>query len=194
MLIDAAVARLTDGRETMDRDGRYATRGRVHQPLIESWLAHPFLQRRPPKSTGREAFGEAFLDEIIPHAAQWGVSGHDLISTLTAFSADSMVDAYRRFILPQHPQVESVLCGGGSHNPALLDRLRREMPQVAWQTCDTFGISADALEAVIFAVLAYETVRGHPANVPSVTGAHRAVVLGKVIPGRQGWKTIPWRH
>jgi anhydro-N-acetylmuramic acid kinase len=191
MLIDGAVAHFTEGRATFDRGGQHASRGRVHQRLVDTLLTHPFLQRPPPKSTGREAFGATFLDELLPRAARLGVTGDDLVATLTAFSAASMADAYGRFILPQHPHVEGVLCGGGCYNPVLIDRLRREVPQVAWQTCEAFGISAEALEAVIFAVLAYETVRGQPTNVPSATGAQRSVVLGKVVPGRDGWRTIP---
>lgn len=192
MLIDGTVARVTQGRETFDRDGLHASHGRVQPRLVDVLLAHPFLQRPPPKSTGREAFGTTFLDDVFRRATQLGITASDLIATVTAFSVASMVDAYRRFILPQHPQIESVLCGGGCHNRALLDRLRRELPQVTWRTCESFGVSADALEAVIFAVLAYETVRGRPANVPSATGARRRVILGKVVPGREGWGSLPW--
>jgi anhydro-N-acetylmuramic acid kinase len=193
MLIDAAVARLTQGREAFDRDGQLASRGRVHGPLVAALLSHPFLRRQPPKSTGREAFGEAFLEEVWRRAEGLGVMGDDLVATLTAFSAASMADAYRRFILPRYPCVEGVLCGGGRHNPALIAQLRRDMPQVAWLTCEAFGIPAEALEAVIFAVLAYETVGGRPANVPSATGAHRPVILGKVAPGREGWRPFSRR-
>jgi anhydro-N-acetylmuramic acid kinase len=192
MLIDAAVAVVTQGRQTFDRDGHLARHGCVHRALIERLSTHPFLQRLPPKSTGREDFGAAFLADILPRAARLGVRGNDLVATFTAFSATSMADAYRRFILPQHPHVECVVCGGGRHNPTLLDRLRVELPEVTWQDCESFGIPADALEAVIFAVLAYETVRAHPANVPSATGATRPVVLGKVTPGRDGWAPM-WR-
>jgi anhydro-N-acetylmuramic acid kinase len=188
MPIDGAISRLTGGREIFDKDGARARGGRVHQPLVEELLAHPFLQRPPPKSTGREAFGSPFLDQVLVRGAELGVTGDDLLATLTAFTAATMADAYRRFILPRHPQVESVLCGGGSHNPTLTAWLSRELPDVEWHTCDDFGGSADALEAVIFAVLAHETVCGHPANVPTATGAKRAVLLGKVVPGRDGWK------
>ena len=76
---------------------------------------------------------------------------------------------------------------GGSRNPMLTSWLRRELPEVAWRVSDDFGISADALEAVIFAILAHETVCGRCTNVPSATGAEREVILGKVVPGRNGW-------
>jgi anhydro-N-acetylmuramic acid kinase len=186
--IDGAIGRLTGEQETFDKDGARARRGRVHQPLVEELLAHPFLQRHPPKSTGREAFGSSFLEQVFARGTELGVMGDDLIATLTAFTAATIVDAYRRFVLPRLARVESVLCGGGSRNPMLTAWLSRELPDVEWRMCDDFGISADALEAVVFAVLAHETVCGQPANVPTATGATRAVLLGKVVPGKNGWK------
>ncbi len=113
MPIDGAVGRLTAGQETFDKDGLRARRGQVHQPLVEELLAHSFLPRQPPKSTGREAFGAAFLDQVFARGMELGVLGDDLIATLTAFTVASMADAYRRFVLTRLAQVESVLCGGG---------------------------------------------------------------------------------
>jgi anhydro-N-acetylmuramic acid kinase len=190
MPIDGAISRMTGGRETFDHGGEHARRGRVHQPLVEELLTHPFLRRLPPKSTGREAFGASFLEHVFIRGAAVGVMGDDLIASLTAFTTATMVDAYRRFILPRHATVDSILCGGGSRNPTLAAWLRRELPEIEWHLCDDFGISADALEAVIFAVLAHETVCGHAANVPTATGAKRRVILGKVVPGRGGWSWL----
>jgi len=190
MVIDAAVDRLTGGREPFDRHGQRARVGRVHQPLVEHFLTHPFLTRRPPKSTGREAFGAPFLEDMRARTSHAGLSGDDLIATATAFTAATMIDAYQRFILPQHPGVEIVLCGGGSHNHTLIGWLRAGVPQAVWRTSDEFGVDVDALEAVVFAVLAYETMCGRAANVRAATGAQRAVILGKVVPGREGWKRM----
>jgi anhydro-N-acetylmuramic acid kinase len=187
MLIDGAIGLLTGGQELFDKDGVRARRGRVHQPLVDELRAHPFFHRHPPKSTGREAFGAVFLDRVLARGVELGVTGDDLIATLTAFTVATIAEAYRYFILPRHSVVESILCGGGSRNPLLTAWLRRELPEVAWRVCDDLGISADALEAVIFAVLAHETVCGRCANVPSATGAKRQVILGKVVPGRDGW-------
>jgi anhydro-N-acetylmuramic acid kinase len=187
MLIDGAIGFLTRGQELFDKDGVRATRGRVHQPLVDELRAHPFFQRHPPKSTGREAFGAVFLDRILARRMDLGVTDDDLIATLTAFTVSTIAEAYQKFILPRHSAVESILCGGGSRNPVLTSWLRRELPEVTWRVSDDFGISADALEAVIFAVLAHETVCGRSANVPSATGAERQVILGKVVPGRDGW-------
>jgi anhydro-N-acetylmuramic acid kinase len=157
---------------------------------VEHFLTHPFLTRVPPKSTGRETFGAPFLDDMMARASHAGLSGDDLIATATAFTAATMIDAYHRFILPQHSNVEVVLCGGGSHNHTLLSWLRAGVPQAVWRTSDEFGIGADALEAVVFAVLAYETMCGRVANVRAATGAQRTVILGKVVPGREGWRQM----
>jgi anhydro-N-acetylmuramic acid kinase len=132
-----------------------------------------------------------FLDRVLARGVELGVTGDDLIATLTAFTVATIAEAYRYFILPRHSAVESILCGGGSRNPILMSWLYRELPEVTWRMCEDFGISADALEAVIFAVLAHETVCGRCANVPSATGAEREVILGKVVPGRDGWN---WFH
>jgi anhydro-N-acetylmuramic acid kinase len=188
MLIDSMVGHLTHARETFDQDGQWARRGQIHQSWLQELLTHPFLRRPPPKSTGRETFGRTVVEDLIRRGTQLALSAADLMATVTAFSAMTMVDAYRRFILPQHSRVESVLCGGGSRNPTLIGYLRQELPAVTWRTSDEFGISADALEAVIFAMLAYETMAGRPANVPPATGAHHAVVMGKIAPGHEGWK------
>jgi anhydro-N-acetylmuramic acid kinase len=194
MLIDGAVSFLTRGQQLFDKDGVRARRGRVHQPFVGELCAHPFFGRHPPKSTGREAFGGAFLHRVLARGLEQGVSGDDLIATLTAFTVMTMAEAYRNFILPHHSAVESILCGGGSHNPLLTSWLRRELHEVTWRMCDEFGVSADALEAVAFAVLAHETVCGRSANVPSATGARHEVILGKVVPGRDGWTWFQTRR
>jgi anhydro-N-acetylmuramic acid kinase len=191
MLIDGAMALFTKGQQLFDKDGLRARNGRVHQAFVDELCAHPFFQRDPPKSTGREAFGAAFLDRVLAGGLELGVTGDDLIATLTAFTVKSIADAYRKFILPHHSPVESILCGGGSRNALLTSWLQRELHAVTWRLCDDFGVPAEALEAVIFAVLAYETVRGRCTNVPSATGAERQVILGKVIPGTDGWR---WFH
>jgi anhydro-N-acetylmuramic acid kinase len=194
MPIDGAISFLTRGQQLFDKDGVRARRGRVHQPLVDELRAHPFFDRHPPKSTGREAFGAVFLDHVLARGGELGVTGDDLIATLTALTVTTIADAYRNFVLPYHSAVESILCGGGSRNPILTSWLQRELHEVTWRVCDDFGISADALEAVIFAVLAHETVCGCCTNVPSATGAEREVILGKVVPGRDGWTWFQTRR
>jgi anhydro-N-acetylmuramic acid kinase len=158
-----------------------AFRGHWDPSLLAELLAHPFLRRRPPKSTGREEFGDAFADEVFRRARKAGVAPLDILATLNLFTSRSIRDAYRRF-LPNRPD-EVILCGGGARNKLLVQRLKADLQPSNVIVMDEFGISADAKEAVSFALLARETIRGVPNNVPSATGAERAVVLGKIVPG-----------
>ena len=103
------------------------------------------------------------------------------MATVTAFTAASIAEAYRRF-LPAMPD-EVIICGGGARNRTLLARLRESLRPARVAPMDEFGLDARAKEAVSFAILAYATVHGLPGNVPSATGARRAAILGKVIPG-----------
>ncbi len=180
MLIDAAVVHLTDGRERFDRDGGRGARGRVDASVLAQLLEHDFLQRPPPKSTGREEFGTAFLSELL---SRIDLRGGDLVATLTAFSARAIADGIKKFVLPSVPAVELWLGGGGVHNGHLVDLIRAALPQLRVASVGELGISADAREALSFAVLANETLMGQAGNLPSATGAERPAILGKVVPG-----------
>ena len=181
MMIDRIAWRASGGRATFDKGGRMAARGRVSGRLLAELLAHPYLTRRPPKSTGRETFGVRFADEIYARARRRGLAPPDILATVTAFTARTIAAAYRRF-LPAMPD-EVILCGGGARNQTLLAWLRESLRPARVAPMDKFGLDARAKEAVSFAILAYATVHGLPGNVPSATGARREVVLGKVIPG-----------
>lgn len=181
MLIDDAASRATAGALTFDRDGLLAARGRVEEVLLAELLAHPYLAHLPPKTTGREQFGAAFGGEVWARAMARGLSGEDVVATLTAFTAASIADAYRRF-LPQMPD-EVILGGGGTSNPALVAMLREHLSPAMVTTHEAVGLSSDAKEAVAFALLAYETIHGRPGNLPRCTGAARRAVLGKITPG-----------
>jgi len=185
MVIDRAAWLATRGRSQYDKDGRLAAGGRVDARLLAELMRHPYLRRRPPKSTGREAFGAQLTDALWRRARRRGVAPRDILATVTALTARSIADAYRRF-LPAMPE-ETILCGGGAENPTLLGMLRRELLPARVARMDEFGLDPRAKEAVSFAVLAYATVEGIPNNVPSATGACRAVVLGKVVLGRNPW-------
>ena len=179
-LIDAAVARHTGGRQRQDTDGKIARGGRVDEALLAELLAHSYFARRPPKSTGRELFGAAFLDAIVDA----GRHTEDLIATLTEFTAASIERSYADWLNPRGPIDEVILSGGGTRNPVLVEALRRRLAPAVVKVLSCFGPeSADAKEAIAFALLGYETLRGRPANVPSATGARRPVLLGKIIPG-----------
>ena len=181
MLIDDAVDRTTAGAQTFDRDGALAAQGRVDESLLAELMAHPYLAQSPPKTTGREQFGAAFGAEVWARAETKGLGGEDIVATLTAFTAASITDAYRRF-LPQMPD-EVILGGGGASNPTLVAMLDRHLASVRVMTHEALGFSSDAKEALAFAVLAYETIHGRPGNLPSCTGAGTQVVLGKITPG-----------
>jgi len=183
MLIDAVTTRLTDGRLRFDRDGALARAGHVDSVLLRGLMRHPFLRRIPPKSTGREEFGAPVVERLLAHARRRRLRPPDIVATTTAFTAHALRDAYRRYLLPRGHVDEVYFSGGGSRNPTLMSVLRQELPFARVGVIDELGIDGDALEAVAFAVLAVETLRGHPTNVPAVTGARRAAILGKIVPG-----------
>jgi anhydro-N-acetylmuramic acid kinase len=180
MLIDAAVARASGGALTFDRDGAIGARGRVAAGLLDELLADSYLRQPPPKTTGREYFGAAYLAKVWDTAAARGVSVDDLVATLTAFTAHSIARAYRDF-LPRFPD-EAIVSGGGARNPTLLAMLRDALAPAQVLLSDDLGLSADAKEAVAFAMLAYETWHRRPGNLPAATGAARAVILGDITP------------
>ncbi|MDD5459825.1 MAG: anhydro-N-acetylmuramic acid kinase, partial [Phycisphaerae bacterium] len=111
-----------------------------------------------------------------------GISGFDLLATVTAFTAHSIADAYRRFIKTKIDEV--IVCGGGSRNPVLMKMLAEQLPKCSLLTTDELGINADAKEAVSFAILAALTIKGICGNVPSATGAEKPVILGKIVPSQ----------
>ena len=180
MVIDGAMRQATLGRRRYDRDGRMAARGTVHRDLLKQMLRHPFLRQHPPKSTGREQFGQSYSEGFHREAVGHGLAPEDTIATATAFTAATIAQAYRKF-LPEMPD-EVILCGGGAHNATLVSMLQRELPGVKLCRSDEFGIDVDAKEAVSFAILALTTFKGVANNVPSATGAEGPVVLGKIVP------------
>ena len=196
MVIDGLAAALSGGVIAYDKDGGWAARGKVDEELLRELMQHPFLSRRPPKSTGREEFGAEFVTELLARGA--GMAAEDLLATATAFTAETIATAYREFVLPELRRLgtlrsaqgrpcatgqidEVILGGGGSYNRTLRRRLEERLPGIAVLAHEDFGINGEAKEALAFAILGNETVLGRPANVPSATGARRAVVLGKVV-------------
>lgn len=182
MVMDALVARASGGRETFDRGGRLAASGRVHAGLLAELMRHPYLRKRPPKSTGREEFGAAVATGLARRARRLRLSAADTVATATAWTAESMADAYRRFVLRRGRLDAIHLAGGGARNRTLVRFLTARLPGITVGTLEDLGADSHSLEAIAFAVLAAETVRGRAANVPSVTGARRRTVLGKIVP------------
>lgn len=175
-LLDLAVEMFSDGQQTYDHNGAWAAQGTPHQPLVDHWLQHPYFVQLPPKSTGRELFGQDFLQQCLAEANAYSLAPADVLASLTELTVLSIVQSYQAF-LPQLPD-EVLLCGGGSHNHYLVDRLRAHLPAVIIQSTTAAGVPADLKEALAFAVLAYWRQQAFPGNLPSVTGAHHAVQLG----------------
>lgn len=180
MIIDRVISLATKDKQRYDKGGKMASRGKVDKMLLDEMLNHPFLRRRPPKSTGREEFGSSYSDRFYNKAVKRALAPADIVATATAFTAKSITQAYQGF-LPKMPN-EVILCGGGAHNTELVGMLRQELRGVDILLTDDFGISVDAKEAVSFAILARATIKGLANNVPSATGAKRPVILGKIIP------------
>jgi len=188
MVMDALVAVLSGGRQTFDRNGRWAARGHVSDKLLKQMMAHPFLRRRPPKTTGREEFGEPFFRRVLATARRLQLPAEDVVATATAFTAETIAEAYRRFVFPRLKLAELnglqvILGGGGAKNPALRRMLAASLGTGELLTHEDLGIANAAKEALAFALLACQTLRGESGNVPSATGARRPLVLGKIVPG-----------
>ncbi len=173
LLLDAWVARHRS--QVFDANGQWARSGRVHADLLQAMLHDPFFREAPPKSTGREYFNLAWLEHHLETFA--GVEAADVQATLTELSAQSMAQAIRQYA----PECERVLvCGGGVHNAFLLQRLRYHLPDLRVESTAAQGIDPDLMEAMAFAWLARQRLLGLPGNLPAVTGARRAVVLGGI--------------
>lgn len=181
MVMDGLIRRLTKGRDTMDRGGKLAAKGKVAIGLLAKLLAHPYLKRQPPKSTGREEFGDAFAEQILAAQKTHRLKPEDVLATCSLFTAITLGSA-RRWL--GGPVDEVLVGGGGVRNRTLMSNLSSVFSPVPVRTFEAAGWQSKAFEAVAFAVLAYQTFHGECANVPSVTGATHPVVLGTIAPGR----------
>lgn len=181
MVIDALVRIITNGRLNLDKNGSIARGGRINEELLRRQLRHPYFSLPPPKTTGRESFGEDYARRFLIKAQGLGLSGEDTIATATALTVESIVQAYERFIFPEYKVEEVILGGGGAENKTLVNMLRRRLPEsIRLLRHEDLGLDSNAKEAIGFAMLAYATLHGMPSNCPSATGASRPVVLGKI--------------
>jgi anhydro-N-acetylmuramic acid kinase len=180
MVIDALMRRFTGGRAKFDRNAEMAASGKVIPGLLNRLLGDKYFSKLPPKSAGREQYGEAFVSEILSSKSARGAKAEDFVRTATIFTALSILDAFHRLIAPRAKIDELIVSGGGAHNPLLMGQLGSGLRGVRVREAGELGVPGDAKEAFAFAVLAVETLRKQPANVPGATGAKKAVVLGKV--------------
>ena len=181
MCIDAVVSEITEGAEHYDKDGTRAAQGTSHQPLIQEWLKHPFFQLPPPKTTGREMFGHTFAMECLEVCRKHQLLDNDCIATLTELTVQTIAGYIEQFITGQNPIDTLYVSGGGVHNQTIMRRLGELLSDTAVEAVDNSGISADAKEAIAFAILANETLHGQAGNLPSATGASVRKVLGKFV-------------
>ena len=176
-LIDLGMRRFTDGAESFDRGGAMAAQGRADEGWIQHWLQEEYFQLAPPKSTGRECFGQDDLNRRLDQLD--GASAADAIATLTAFSAAVVAQDLRHLRQRQDiAPIELITAGGGNQNPVLIHELRRRCRGAQVDESSTLGVPAETREALVFALLAWWNQKGHPGNEPAVTGASVETVLG----------------
>jgi anhydro-N-acetylmuramic acid kinase len=167
-------------RARNDENGAVAFTGNVCEALLTSLFQHPFFHKAAPKSTGREEFGDVFIDRMLKIANQYQLKSEDVVATATELTARSIAEALKFSRLPFEQIDELIMSGGGVHNKALVNSLKKYFHHSKARTTDEFDLPGDAKEAICFAVLANETIAGNPANLPSVTGAKRATILGSI--------------
>ena len=183
MVIDAVVELATRGKQRFDLNGRLAARGQPVELILKRRLSNWYFIQPPPKSTGRERFGDEYARDFWKSARHLGATPADAVRTATELTVRSIARAFRSIIARRANVEEVIVSGGGAKNRFLLRRLREELPELRWMRADRFGVPAKAKEAFAFAVLAYQTWRGEPGNLPSATGARRPVILGSMAPG-----------
>ncbi len=180
MVIDGLVRHFSRGRQAYDRDARITRRGRLLPQLLDELLGDPYFRRQPPKSAGREQYGEAYCRRLLAWGRRHNAQPGDIVRTATVLTALSVVDAFHRWILPRAKIRQLIVSGGGAHNPLLMAQLQAALPGIELLGSADLGVPEDAKEAFAFAVLAYQSFHGRPANLPGATGAARAAILGKI--------------
>jgi anhydro-N-acetylmuramic acid kinase len=178
MVIDTAAQSLLG--TPRDEDGRAAAAGKINEGLLE-WMRdfdRDYLERRPPKSTGRERYNADYAGKLLARSREAGLEANDVLATVTRYTAETVALGIGRFCTP--PPGELYVSGGGLHNKTLLRFIRDMLPGCTVRAGDELGIPADAKEAAAFALLANETLHGLCNNAPAATSASHPVVMGKI--------------
>jgi anhydro-N-acetylmuramic acid kinase len=179
MALDAVARAVSRGRERFDDHGARAARGHIDTALLEELHRTPFLALPPPRSTGREEFGAAFVAPLLRRCAG---RLDDLLATLTRFTAEAIRNSYLAHVEPRATIAEVLVSGGGVHNETLMAHLSELFAPVPVRSTADAGVDPDAKESMAFAILANETLFGLTGNVPAATGAAGPRVLGKLVP------------
>ncbi|MEF2782543.1 MAG: anhydro-N-acetylmuramic acid kinase AnmK [Clostridium sp.] len=176
MTIDEAMLQMYG--KPYDDGGKIASTGEVINKMMNELKQHSYINMDPPKTTGREMFGPAFVHHLLKKYCE--EKPNDIIKTLTWFTAWSIAENYRKFILPKDNLSEVILGGGGAHNKTLQQIIQSELPNISILTQEEKGFSSDAKEAIAFVILGNETLHHNPSNVPRATGAKQKVILGNI--------------
>lgn len=195
MFIDAAMRHFTDGEMEYDKDGAWAAHGTVHQQIVDDFLQdNAYINHHPPKTTGREVFGDNESHKIIEACHAAGCSEYDTVATITRITAQNIIRQYRTF-LPSYgidpSRIEEIfMCGGGARNPEITKYLKAELPHARICKLDETGVPSDAKEAVSFAQQAVEAVLGRAALVPINSDSMEPnLISGKIAPGKR-WREL----
>jgi anhydro-N-acetylmuramic acid kinase len=181
VLIDGTMSLLTDGAQTYDADGALAAAGRADGDWLESLMEHPYYAEQPPKTTGRELYTASMVDALVQAGRQRGLPAADIVATVTALTAYTILDAYMRYA--PAPVEEVIIGGGGVKNNALMTLLKHLLAPARLMTHEALNLSSDAKEALVFALLAHETWHHRTGTLPALTGAAHPTVLGQITPG-----------
>lgn len=176
MMIDAAVQRLYG--EKFDKNGEYASKGKLIPLLAEELKKHPYFVLDIPKTTGREMFGEHYTYALLEKYQDY--SKNDIIFTLTWFTAYSIAYHYKKYFIHHHNLNKCIIAGGGAYNECLVNLIKRELPEIEILIQEDLGYSSEAKEAIAFVILGNQTYHMRPSNVPSATGARKSVILGQI--------------
>ncbi|KAG9855446.1 UPF0075 family protein, partial [Aureobasidium melanogenum] len=193
MFIDAAMRFFTDGEMEYDRDGEWGARGTVNQAIVDRFLAtNEYCNHTPPKTTGRETFGDGEAQQLIDECLAQGMNKYDTVATITRITAQNIIKQYRGFpqLFAKADQIDEIyMCGGGARNPNIINYLKEQLPHTQIKKLDETGVPSDAKEAVSFAQQALEAILGRAALVPINSDTLTPnTISGKIAPG------LKWRE
>ena len=176
MMIDGAVQKLYEKK--FDKNGEYASKGKLIPLLAEELKNHPYFALDIPKTTGRELFGEHYTYTLLEKYQDY--NKNDIIFTLTWFTAYSIAYHYKKYFIHHHNLDKCIIAGGGAYNECLINLIKRELPEIEILIQEDLGYSSEAKEAIAFVILGNQTYHMRPSNVPSATGARKSVILGQI--------------